>query len=50
MAKTMLNYRKFRQNPHPVLAKMMAKLFRRGISGLVFPFTAILAEETWEAK
>jgi NAD(P)-dependent dehydrogenase (short-subunit alcohol dehydrogenase family) len=30
--KTMLNLTKFRQNFHPVWAKMMANLFRRGIS------------------
>ena len=34
MAKTMLNLRRFNQNSHPVWAKMMAKLFRRGISVL----------------
>jgi hypothetical protein len=27
MAKTMLNLSKFRQNPHPVWAKMMEKYF-----------------------
>jgi len=32
--KTMLNLKKFRQNFHPVWAKMMANLFRRGISVL----------------
>jgi len=32
MAKTKLNLTKFRQNPHPFRVKMMAKLFRRGIS------------------
>jgi hypothetical protein len=30
--KTMLNLTKFRQNFHPVWAKMMANLFRHGIS------------------
>jgi hypothetical protein len=28
----MLNFTKFRENFHPVWAKMMANLFRRGIS------------------
>jgi hypothetical protein len=32
MAKAMLYLRKFRQNSDPVWAKMMANLFRRGIS------------------
>jgi hypothetical protein len=32
MAKAMLYSRKFRQNSRPVWAKMMANLFRRGIS------------------
>jgi hypothetical protein len=34
--KTMLNLTKFRQNLHPVWAKMMANLFRRGISVIFF--------------
>lgn len=34
--KTMLNLTKFRQNFRPVWAKMMANLFRRGISGVFF--------------
>ena len=33
--KTMLNSRKFRQNIHPLLSKMLVKLFRRGIPGSV---------------
>jgi len=33
--KTMLNLRKFRQNIHPLLSKMLVKLFRRGISAIL---------------
>ena len=33
--KTMLNLTKFRQNFHPVWAKMTANLFRGGISALL---------------
>jgi len=35
MAKTMLNLTKLHQNFHPVWAKMMAILFRRGIPGFI---------------
>jgi hypothetical protein len=41
--KTMLNLTKFRQNFHPVWAKMMANLFRRGISEVFFLSTNAIA-------
>jgi hypothetical protein len=47
--KTLLNLTKFRQNFHPVWAKMMANLFRGGISALhidnLIDWTNICANE-----
>jgi hypothetical protein len=34
--KTMLNLRKFRQNIHPVWAKMMAKLFGKKLNRILW--------------
>jgi hypothetical protein len=50
--KTILNLTKFRQKFHPVWAKMMANLFRRGISALhidnLIDWTNICANEKAE--
>src|SRR5512136_1838084 len=42
--KTMLNLKEIRQHSHPVWAKMMANLFRRGIPVRIFEAILIMEE------